>query len=292
MINAFILPFELILCKFDYISRYVAIVHPLIVHVFCSRTKTILVIAITWPASTILGLPVAIFNHVISPRTDKHMHFCSLIFPGSTKDESVRYLVTFKYLEFTLFYLIPMIIQVVCYSITGKTLYASATGNDLHRKQITYRNGKQKERMTDTQKQRKGVVKMLIASVIIYFISYSPHQVLLFYNTFSHKRFHETWLFLVFVTAMGYINSAANPILYCIFSQVFRDKFKKILMVLCCRTRCQSNNSSSELMKRYSGDSGMDTIVTKASNGRCVYTKLPQHVIKNKSFKRTLNSQL
>ena len=98
-------------------------------------------------------------------------------------------------------------------------------------------NDSRQEAMSEAIKARKGVVKMLMVSVTIYFISYSPHQILLFYNTFSHAPFHQTWVFLVLVTAMGYINSAANPILYSIFSQKFREKFRRVLLFCVPRTQ-------------------------------------------------------
>lgn len=66
---------------------------------------------------------------------------------------------------------------------------------------------------------------MLIMSVIVYFLSYSPQQVLLIYDTFKPSQFHENWTVHVFTMIIAYINSAANPILYSIFSQNFRKNF-------------------------------------------------------------------
>ena len=190
----------------------------------------VLVITLTWPTVLLLGLPVALYNGLMPPGTEAPYQFCVLHFPGN----HLRFLAVFKYFEFGLFYLIPMVVQVVCYIIIGKHLFAGS--EELHRKQVVLsQDGVQRERTSDAIKARKGVVKMLIASVIIYFVSYSPHQILLFYNTFSHAAFHQTWVFLVFVTAMGYINSAANPILYCIFSQKFRAKFRAIFTSHCCK---------------------------------------------------------
>ncbi|PVD20151.1 hypothetical protein C0Q70_20645 [Pomacea canaliculata] len=69
------------------------------------------------------------------------------------------------------------------------------------------------DRAADTIRARKGVVKMLVASVVVYTVSYSPHQVHLLYNTFSSTQLPETWHFFVFVMVMTHINSAANPVL-------------------------------------------------------------------------------
>lgn len=204
-----------------------------------------LVICLIWPSVLILSLPVLLYNRLVGPG----IRYCVLKFPGN----HIRYFVAFKYLEFVLFYLIPMVSQVACYSITGKHLFAGS--EQLHRTQIIIsQDGVQRERMSDALRARKGVVKMLIASVIIYFISYSPHQILLFYNTFAKAPFHSTWVFLVFVTAMGYINSAANPVLYCIFSQNFRQKFTKIFM-----SRCKEEERKVTKMHLTYTDSGMST---------------------------------
>jgi thyrotropin-releasing hormone receptor len=81
-------------------------------------------------------------------------------------------------------------------------------------------------RSSEALQARKGVVKMLIVSVVVYFISYSPKQILLIYDTVHPSDFHENWTVHVFTMIVCYINSAANPVLYSIFSQNFRKNFK------------------------------------------------------------------
>ncbi|KFM68995.1 Neuropeptide receptor 15, partial [Stegodyphus mimosarum] len=92
-----------------------------------------------------------------------------------------------------------------------------------------------KEKFAGAMKARRGVIKMLVAGVTVYFVSFSPHQVLLFYNTFSSTLFKETWSFLIFVNIMAYASSACNPLLYSIFSQKFRKKFRSLLS--CCKKK-------------------------------------------------------
>ncbi len=240
-------------------------------HLLCSRRRMLTVIALIWPTVCLLGLPIALYNQLLpkieTPNPDKSQQsnavaiqqYCRLRFPGN----HAMYFVTFKYMEFALFYLIPMVLQIVCYSVIGKHLFAGS--KELHRRRVVWGgdNGGQKDAVSEALKARKGVVKMLMASVLIYFISYSPHQILLFYNTFSHAPFHQTWFFLVLVTAMGYVNSAANPILYCIFSQKFRLKFRSII---CCggRQRPQpSEQPAQSLITHYASnntDSGVRTL--------------------------------
>jgi len=45
----------------------------------------------------------------------------------------------------------------------------------------------------DVVRSRKGVVKMLIASVSVYVISYAPAQIPLFYNVMSPTPFRVNW---------------------------------------------------------------------------------------------------
>lgn len=193
--------------------------------VLCTRGRVLTAIMCIWPAALLMAAPVPVCNQLISPDPRAHLHFCSF---------RCWFLPVFKYAEFTVFYLLPMIQQVVCYCVIGKrlfadveTLFGSGAGSG--------RTSERHAHTPDTMAQRRGVVKMLIASITIYFISYSPHQILLFYNTFAHKTFHATWAFRVFVTAMGYINSATNPLLYAFFSQAYRAKFRLLWRSLTCR---------------------------------------------------------
>ena len=164
---------------------------------------------------------ISIFSAaMISPETG----FCRIVFLNDDK----MFYITFKYTESVLFYMLPLIIQVVCYSIIAKNLFIGL--QDLHT--ATPHNGYARNdhrRLIETIRARRGVVKMLVASIVIYFLSYCPHQILLFYNTFSAAQFHQTWLFMVCVTILAYINSAANPILYCIFSENFRRNFGSLI---------------------------------------------------------------
>ena len=139
----------------------------------------------------------------------------------------------FKFVEFSLYFLGPVLIQIAMYTIVCKRLFVGT--ESLHRKQTVVSNcGGHKEKDSDAIKARKGVVKMLISSVVVYFLSYAPAQIPLFYDLLSSTPFKQNWAFLVLLMTLGYVNSAANPILYSIFSQNFRLKFKQ---VLCCCSR-------------------------------------------------------
>ena len=139
----------------------------------------------------------------------------------------MAYYKIFKYSESFSFYFIPLGIQLILYLLISKHLFS---GSDRLHRRMTVRNanGSTVERHSAVN-ARRGVVKMLMLCVIVYFISYSPNQLLLIYETFSTSTFHENFSYRVFTMIIANINSAANPVLYSIFSQNFRKCFRRIL---------------------------------------------------------------
>ncbi|XP_076443228.1 neuropeptide receptor 15-like [Babylonia areolata] len=215
------------------VERFIAIVFPIKAHVVCTRRKVFYVISAIWPASILCGLPTILFNRVATiPVFPGVRQQCIIVFP----DPHLRHFLIFKLLESALFYFVPLIVQVILYTVVIKRLFSSM--DELHTR-FQLRSGESSraergsDRAVETIRARKGVVKMLVSSVIIYTISYSPHQVHLLYNTFSPTRLHDSWTFFVFVMVMTHINSAANPVLYSIFSQNFRRNFKRFLCYAC-----------------------------------------------------------
>ena len=121
--------------------------HPIQAHIFCSRRRMLLVIGLIWPVVLLLSLPVVLCNTLVPiPGTD--FHFCTLRFPV------IQFFIIFKYTEFVLFYLAPMIIQITCYVIIGRHLFAGT--EHLHRKQVIInQDGVQRERTSVAIKARK-----------------------------------------------------------------------------------------------------------------------------------------
>ncbi|XP_021003115.2 neuropeptide receptor 15-like [Parasteatoda tepidariorum] len=226
------------------IERYVAIMHPIKAHIVCCRTRILHVISIIWPAAMICASPNLVFHVIMT--ADEEFTPCVMQFPDLID------FVIFKYCEFFLFYLIPLVLQVVLYIRMGLRLFSSETLRAME-------PNVGKDKFAGAMKARKGVIKMLVAGVTVYFLSFSPHQVLLLYNTFSSTLFKETWSFLIFVNIMAYASSACNPLLYSIFCQKFRQKFQTLLS--CCKKKrgtplpsaiylgCRSKNFPSKSVK-------------------------------------------
>lgn len=207
------------------VFRYVAIVHPIRAHILCSRKRIVIAISVIWPLALLLGLPTVLFNQVRRPHEEFPFKLCMLSFPSNNHEYKLAY----KAAEFLIFFLGPVVTQSILYSIICKQLFVGT--KELYRRPAVSKTEGVREKDSDAIRARKGVVKMLIASVMVYFFSYAPAQLPLIY-VISGKPFNHNWSFLVLVMTLGYVNSAANPILYCIFSQNFRRSFKRALCLL------------------------------------------------------------
>lgn len=238
------------------VERFIAIVFPLKAHEMCTRRKIVGAILFIWPLAFCCGLPVVLYN-VEVPRGRKGDKMCVIRLPGEDRQHSF---VVYKFTEASLFYFIPMLLQIVLYSIIAKRLFASNAAlngrisspnpskTPLFAPQSAHR---QKNPASDTIRARQGVVKMLISSVLLYCLSYSPLQVRLIYKSFiatpgSPPTFFDSTEFFVFVMVVTHINSAANPVLYAIFSQNFRRNFQRSLCCECCRRLCGGSRLSSQ----------------------------------------------
>lgn len=216
---------QLYILSFFYF-RFVAIVYPLKAHILCGKRKILFTVAVIWFLSIAFGLPTAIFNTVRYPHPSVPYKQCLIRFPD------INHHKVFKLVEFALFYFIPVTVQIILYAVIGRKLYAS-TEELQARFQMRKDTKCRQNKASDTVKARKDVVKMLAASVLVYIICYAPPQILLFYDTLSPKPFPVTWSFMVFSIVIANVNSAANPVLYSIFSQNFRKNFKKYMCYFC-----------------------------------------------------------
>ncbi|GFN80665.1 neuropeptide receptor 15-like [Plakobranchus ocellatus] len=243
------------------VARFIAIVFPLKAHELCTRRKVIGAILIIWPVALGCGLPVALYNAEI-PRGPRGSKLCAIQFPGDSKK---NFFIAYKFTESVLFYFIPMLLQIILYSIIAKRLFASnaALNGRITAPQpakfpllTSQRTQRKKNPASDTIRARQGVVKMLISSVLLYCLSYSPLQVRLIYKSFIAQTgdpptFLDSVEFFIFVMVVTHINSAANPVLYAIFSQNFRRNFHRSLCF--CRNKDRrSHSQDNRLLSRRS----------------------------------------
>lgn len=135
------------------------------------------------------------------------------------------------------FFLLPLIILVILYSIIAKNL-------------ISKDSAMQKIRPSKPElslKARKQVVYMLGAVVLSFFLCLLPFRVLTLWiilapdekvRNFGLESYYNV---LYFSRIMLYLNSAINPILYNLMSSKFRSGFKRVYCCFCWKKSRLSN---------------------------------------------------
>lgn len=137
--------------------------------------------------------------------------------------------VTYFFMTISAFFLLPLIILVILYSIIAKNL-------------ISKDSAMQKIRPSKPEislKARKQVVYMLGAVVLSFFLCLLPFRVLTLWiilapeekvRNFGLESYYNV---LYFSRIMLYLNSAINPILYNLMSSKFRNGFKRVYCCFC-----------------------------------------------------------
>lgn len=214
--------------------RYVAILFPMKAHALLSRHRIRAGVASIWLLSLMSAAPVLLFNRtiVIDGRARCVMAL------ADDYETSNKWKTVYKFIEFAVFFVIPLTVQAVLYSLITRRLRQSEKGlkllNDKNTNAaeqsntlIDSKSQREKWRKSSAVQSRRNVIKMLIVCISVYFISHSPIQVMLFYDTFVGPVPH-TWATRVVIYALLLINSAANPIIYCICSESYRSKFRAL----------------------------------------------------------------
>lgn len=203
--------------------RYVGIVHPLLAHTLTSRRRIRNIIAAVWLTACVAALPVALFNDVTDAGT---VSLCVTVFPCATVETACRLA------EFLLFYLLPVLVQTWLYSQLSVKLFRSATRlqrSDASVCQQLARRHTAAASSCRAARSRKGVIKMLMVTVLVYVASYAPAQVSMLYQLVTHAPLSQSFAFTVFMITLAYVNSAVNPLIYVTFNRRFRARFRQML---------------------------------------------------------------
>lgn len=146
-------------------------------------------------------------------------------------------------------YTIPLICISVCYAFIG------------YRVCNRYTSGALRHQFSSAviNKSKVKVVKMLVVVVIVFAFSWLPLYVVnlrIFFGPPVEVNSPEfMWLTRVIIPVIqwsGSANSCVNPIIYCFFSEKFREGFRQLVL---CREPCCGRPSGSRLVRKNSGAS-------------------------------------
>ncbi|CAI4233174.1 unnamed protein product [Auanema sp. JU1783] len=195
------------------IERFLAICTPLRMQRFSTKTTLIVVLSM-WSIAAAFATPYFISQGIIRvPRTNQK--YC--IWRGISASTRVL----FKWAEFIVLYAAPLLLLTVLYTVMGRVLWGQSETIANETQQIAI------------LKLRRSVVKMLIISMLLYFLFYTPIQGLFVMETVFMRTVHmPSWLRLL-LNALSVMSSSANPIVYIMCCRHFHSRFMAMTSGCC-----------------------------------------------------------
>ncbi|XP_055508514.1 thyrotropin-releasing hormone receptor-like [Leucoraja erinacea] len=210
------------------IERYIAICHPIKAQFICTVSRAKKIIAFVWAFTSVYCVMWFFLLHIKQiPHPDGTEVVCDY------KVSRSHYLPIY-FLDFTIFYVIPLFLATVLYGLIARILFLNPipntpqdmANNSIHKGRsntLKTAGGRSK----GAQSSRKQVTQMLAVVVILFALLWMPYRTLVVVNSFMSAPYLNTW-FLLFCRLSIYLNSAINPVIYNLMSQKFRAAFKKL----------------------------------------------------------------
>ncbi|XP_054465782.1 thyrotropin-releasing hormone receptor-like [Anoplopoma fimbria] len=206
------------------IERYIAICHSIKAQFICTVSRAKRIIAAVWIFTSLYCI---MWFFLVD--TDETVYTNGVVVTCGYR-VSRNYYMPIYFLDFTLFYVIPLVLATVLYGLIARILFMSPLplhlndgGGSVHQGQSNSTNKACKGAFS----ARKQITKMLAVVVVLFAVLWMPYRTLVVVNSFIDPPYHNTW-FLLFCRMCIYTNSAINPIIYNLMSQKFRVAFKKL----------------------------------------------------------------
>ncbi|KAM3872100.1 thyrotropin-releasing hormone receptor [Diretmus argenteus] len=221
------------------IERYIAICHSIKAQFLCTVSRAKRIIACVWIFPSLYCI---MWFFLVD--TNETLYINGVVVTCGYRVSRNLYMPIY-FLDFTLFYVIPLIVAMVLYGLIARILFMSPLSSHLSEKgggssvhqghcNSTVRASK------GAVSSRKQVTKMLTVVVILFALLWMPYRTLVVVNSFIDPPYHNTW-FLLFCRMCIYTNSAINPIIYNLMSQKFRVAFKKL-----CKCKAQRKEKAAK----------------------------------------------
>ncbi|KAI6240833.1 Neuropeptide receptor 15 [Aphelenchoides fujianensis] len=206
---------QLVVC----VERYIAIVYPIHVRRLCTRQNILLLACTTWVVALMFSLPL-----------------CPPIKCVNSHGHSVWWIL-YKWFEFLAAYAVPCAIMIFLYGKVACVLWSKNAHLHEGAQRPSALHADEKTRF-EALDMRRGIIKsrnrgskMLVACVLIYFVSYSPIQGIFIMTAMFGPNSKPPYSVVLLLNAFAVMCSACNPLLYTLFSKKFRQR---ILHLLTC----------------------------------------------------------
>ncbi|XP_041985238.1 thyrotropin-releasing hormone receptor-like isoform X1 [Aricia agestis] len=205
-------------------ERYYAICEPLRAGYVCTKTRATLICALAWFFAALFTSPIlAVATFTYERYSD------GTEVPVCLTQADTFWSALFFILIIAIFFIIPLGILLVLYSVIAKNLMENPI--------IISQHSKHPNNGGNVLRYRKQVILMLGTVVLSFFICLLPFKALTLWiivfppETIMSLGIDGYYILLYFCRVMLYLNSAINPILYNLMSSKFRDGFVKLLKI-------------------------------------------------------------
>ncbi|CAO1411594.1 unnamed protein product [Diamesa serratosioi] len=255
------------------IDRYDAITHPMNFTNCWKRAKMLVFIA--WALSAVFSIPLFI---LYEETQIQGMTQCWI-----ELGEQWRWQIYMTLVSIVLFF-IPALIITFCYAIITKTIWSKGTYMGPKDRRNRTSNGDEGSRRASSRgiipRAKVKTVKMTFVIVIVFVLCWSPYIVFDLMQVFDQIPKTQTNIAMAtFIQSLAPLNSAANPIIYCMFStQVMRSlrrtgPFRWLTSFCCCKDN-NPENPSSRRMLRSQRTFTSSTMTTSLSAARSTTTSI------------------
>ncbi|XP_055375115.1 cardioacceleratory peptide receptor [Condylostylus longicornis] len=225
------------------IDRYDAITHPMNFSGSWQRARRLVILA--WVVSAIFSIPILfLYEEAIIQGQSQCWIDLGLAW---------RWKLYMSLVSITLFF-IPTIIISACYAIIIRTIWVKGSVFI-----PAERAGRNSTCMASRRASSRGIiprakvktVKMTFVIVIVFVMCWSPYFVYNLWEVFAQPpKTQKSIAISTFIQSLAPLNSAANPLIYCLFSTQVCRALKRVppFRWFSCSTCCtnQSNNNSSQ----------------------------------------------
>ncbi|NXF08995.1 TRFR protein, partial [Smithornis capensis] len=208
------------------VERYIAICHAIKAQLLCTVSRAKRIIASLWLFTSLYCL----MWFFLVDTTQVTFSDGTQVSCGYRVSRSLYMPIYF--LDFAVFYVIPLGLAAVLYSLIARILFMSPLpATPQHSCLGSMHQGSSLKLSCRGNKgalsSRKQVTKMLAVVVVLFALLWMPYRTLVVVNSFMDPPYLDTW-FLLFCRMCIYLNSAINPIIYNLMSQKFRAAFRKL----------------------------------------------------------------
>ncbi|XP_068122077.1 type-1 angiotensin II receptor A-like [Hyperolius riggenbachi] len=192
------------------IDRYYSIVRPMKALKKRTLTKAKMITAVVWILAFAMSTPTMYFRQTIHSNFSNHV-VCTMVYPPN----SIFWPVFIGAMKYTVGFVIPSIVQGICYCLIYKIILAL---------------GKMKQKRAKTDK----ILKVVVAMVLAFLICWLPFHIFDFLKllarfklTLSCKTKNHITVLIQFTVCIAFSNSCINPFLYYFASKRFQTQLKR-----------------------------------------------------------------